>query len=67
MGIGYGRVEDKPFEQLMADLAEWFIDNPLPRCREQQIEFRPFAVLNQLLQSCVLLAVSQVCPVQQHE
>lgn len=35
--VHIGRDEAKSFERLMADLAEWFIDNPLQGWRQQMV------------------------------
>jgi hypothetical protein len=32
-----GRTEDKVLEQLLGDIAEWFIDNPAPTWRQELI------------------------------
>jgi hypothetical protein len=34
MHNNFGRTEDKVLEQLLASVAEWFIDNPTPTWRQ---------------------------------
>lgn len=33
--IGVGRVENKVLERLLGNVADWFIDNPIPAWRKE--------------------------------